>query len=187
MLPRRYVISLLAVATLLAGCAGLQKSSDGGFVPLFDGQTFAGWEGNLDVFRIEDGAIVGGSLKQAVAHNDFLCTRQDYGDFELRLQVKLLGEQANAGIQIRTRRVPDHYEVSGYQADMGQQYWGCLYDESRRNKVLAGVEKEQAAYELYASAAGIGIQRHSKGMNMWLYDLWLVEYLVDQIDGGDER
>jgi hypothetical protein len=27
--------------------------------------------------------------------------------------------------------------MSGYQADMGQQYWGCLYDESRRNKILA--------------------------------------------------
>jgi poly(3-hydroxybutyrate) depolymerase len=26
--------------------------------------------------------------------------------------------------------------MSGYQADIGQQYWGCLYDESRRNKVL---------------------------------------------------
>lgn len=30
------------------------------------------------------------------------------------------------------------HEVIGYQADMGQQYWGCLYDESRRKKVLAG-------------------------------------------------
>jgi hypothetical protein len=27
--------------------------------------------------------------------------------------------------------------VSGYQADIGQQYWGCLYDESRRKRVLA--------------------------------------------------
>ena len=24
--------------------------------------------------------------------------------------------------------------MSGYQADIGQNYWGCLYDESRRNK-----------------------------------------------------
>src|SRR5205823_701554 len=32
-------------------------------------------------------------------------------------------------------RVPGH-EMSGYQADVGQQYWGCLYDESRRNQVL---------------------------------------------------
>ena len=177
MLPRRYVISLLAVATLLAGCAGLQKSSDGGFVPLFDGQTFAGWEGNLDIFRIEDGAIVGGSLKQAVAHNDFLCTRQDYGDFELRLQVKLLGEQANAGIQIRTRRVPDHYEVSGYQADMGQQYWGCLYDESRRNKVLAGVEKEQAAKLVRANNWNDYVIRcEGDRIQLWLNGTQTVDY-----------
>jgi len=27
--------------------------------------------------------------------------------------------------------------MSGYQADIGEGYWGCLYDESRRNKVLA--------------------------------------------------
>ena len=26
--------------------------------------------------------------------------------------------------------------MSGYQADIGEKYWGCLYDESRRNKVL---------------------------------------------------
>ena len=28
--------------------------------------------------------------------------------------------------------------MSGYQADIGEpEWWGCLYDESRRNKVLA--------------------------------------------------
>ena len=32
-------------------------------------------------------------------------------------------------------RVPGT-EMSGYQADIGEDYWGCLYDESRRNKVL---------------------------------------------------
>ena len=32
--------------------------------------------------------------------------------------------------------------VSGFQADVGQDYWGALYDESRRNKVLAGPAKE---------------------------------------------
>ena len=26
--------------------------------------------------------------------------------------------------------------MSGYQADIGDGFWGCLYDESRRNKVL---------------------------------------------------
>jgi hypothetical protein len=26
--------------------------------------------------------------------------------------------------------------MSGYQADLGDKYWGSLYDESRRNKTL---------------------------------------------------
>ncbi|MEN6427234.1 MAG: family 16 glycoside hydrolase [Phycisphaerales bacterium] len=116
----------------------LQQGNSSG-VSLFDGRTFTGWEGNLDWFRIEDGAIVAGSLEKAAPRNEFLCTTKTYRDFELRLQVRLLGDlaQANAGIQLRSRRIPNHNEVSGYQADMGQQYWGCLYDESRRNKVLA--------------------------------------------------
>ncbi len=115
---------------------------------LFDGKTFDGWEGNLDYFRIEDGAIVAGSLSKRTPRNEFLSTKKAYGNFELRLKVKLLGDpkSANAGIQIRSRRVPNSSEMSGYQADMGQQYWGCLYDESRRNRVLvqadaAGVRK----------------------------------------------
>jgi hypothetical protein len=108
-------------------------------VALFDGRTFYGWEGNLDYFRIEDGAIVAGSLAKATPRNEFLSTKQVYGDFELRLKVKLLGDpaRANAGIQLRSRRIPNDSEMIGYQADMGQQYWGCLYDESRRRKVLA--------------------------------------------------
>lgn len=104
---------------------------------LFDGKSFDGWEGNLDIFRIEDGAIVGGSLKKDVARNEFLCTKKEYGDFELTLKFKLLGKGANAGVQIRTKRIPNHHEVSGYQADLGDGYWGALYDESRRNKILA--------------------------------------------------
>ena len=58
------------------------------------------------------------------------------------MKCKLLGKTANGGIQIRSRRVPHHYEVSGYQADMAEQYWGNLYDESRRDKTLAGPSTE---------------------------------------------
>ena len=113
--------------------------------PLFDGKTFAGWEGNLKSFRIADGAVVGGTMKARIPRNEFLCTKKDYADFELRLKVKLTGGKGNAGIQFRTRRVPNHHEVSGYQADMGIQWWGCLYDESRRRKVLAGADKAALA------------------------------------------
>lgn len=104
---------------------------------LFDGKSFAGWEGNLKVFRIEDGAIVGGSMKAALPNNEFLCTTKRYSDFVLRAKFKVTGERVNAGIQFRSERIPNNFEVMGYQADVGQNYWGSLYDESRRKRTLA--------------------------------------------------
>lgn len=132
----------LCIWSALTVPAFSQGSKEAKPVPIFDGKTFAGWEGNLAIFRIEDGAIVGGSLKDKIARNEFLCTTKDYGDFELRLTFKLLGgEAANAGVQFRTTRIPNNHEVSGYQADMGAGWWGALYDESRRKKVLKGPDQ----------------------------------------------
>lgn len=133
------------IATCLGFASCVATAAEEGFAPLFDGKTFDGWEGNLQSFRIEEGAIVGGSLKARVPHNDFLCTTKEYGDFELRLKFRLLGQGANGGVQIRSHRVPNHHEVSGYQADMADGYWGCLYDESRRNKILAGPPSAERA------------------------------------------
>jgi len=106
---------------------------------LFDGKSFQGWEGDTDkTFRIQEGAVVAGSLSAKVPRNEFLCTRKSYKNFVLRVKFKLLGTGANAGVQIRSKRIPNHHEVIGYQADMGDpEWWGCLYDESRRKKVLA--------------------------------------------------
>jgi hypothetical protein len=112
---------------------------------LFDGKSFDGWEGDTaKTWKIEDGAIVGGSLETVVPRNEFLCTKTSYENFELKIKFKLVGDKAkaNAGVQFRTKRIPNHHEVSGYQADVGQDYWGALYDESRRNKVLARPTKE---------------------------------------------
>ncbi|MHC4720476.1 MAG: 3-keto-disaccharide hydrolase, partial [Planctomycetota bacterium] len=128
--------------------------------------SFAGWEGNLDLFRIEDGAIVGGTLNQKIPRNEFLCTLRQFSDFELRLKVKLLGENANAGIQIRSRRIPNNHEMIGYQADMGQHYWGCLYDESRRRKILANVNRQELDK----------IRCEGKRVQLWINDYQTVDY-----------
>ena len=127
-----YVVALATAVNPATAVAQAPRASTP--VPLFDGSTFIGWEGNLKLFRIQDGAIVGGTLEEKIVRNEFLCTTKTYRDFELRLKVRLLGgDKANAGIQFRTSRIPDHHEVSGYQADMGTGWWGALYDESRRN------------------------------------------------------
>ena len=86
-------------------------------LPLFDGKSFAGWEGNLQAFRVQDGAIVGGRLDKPVPRNEYLCTTKTYRDFELRLKFKLLGENVNAGVQFRSERVPGSSEMIGYQVD----------------------------------------------------------------------
>ncbi len=136
-----------SMGVLLVGVVVLGLPSIGlaEYKPLFDGKTLAGWEGETEkTWRVEEGAIVGGSLDTLVPRNEFLCTTKTYGDFELKVKFKLLGDRklANAGVQIRTKRIPKHHEVIGYQADIGQQYWGALYDESRRNKILAGPTRE---------------------------------------------
>ncbi len=148
-------------------------------VLLFDGKTFDGWEGNTDWFRIEDGAIVGGSLEKRIPRNEFLCTTTEYSDFELRLKVKLLGDpaQANGGIQIRSRRVPNHHEMIGYQADMGQQYWGCLYDESRRNRILAQPDPElRRRIARHGQWNDYVVRCEGRRVRLWLNGVQTVDY-----------
>src|SRR5262245_44560123 len=130
------ILSACFVILALTSLAQAQRTN---VIRLFDGKTLAGWEGNLKSFRIDGNAIVGGTMKDKIPRNEFLCTTKEYGDFVLRLKFKLLGDpaKANAGIQFRSRRIPNDTEVIGYQADLGQNYYGALYDESRRKKVLA--------------------------------------------------
>ena len=72
----------------------------------------------------------------------FLCTTRDYADFRLSARFRLVGgEDANTGIQIRTRRLDAATEVSGYQADAGQGFWGNLYDEGRRKEKLVRADQ----------------------------------------------
>ena len=117
-------------------------------VPIFDGKTFKGWEGDTNkTWRIAQGALVGGSLKETVPHNEFICTTRGYTNFVLRLKFKLAGTEGfiNGGVQVRSKHVENPpYELSGYQVDMGDpDWWGCLYDESRRNKVVAKSDKAE--------------------------------------------
>ena len=133
--------NLLCLTGIVLGQVVAPESK--GDLALFDGRSFAGWEGNLQWFRIENEAIVGGSLSRKIPRNEFLCTQREFGDFDLKLKVKLEAGKGNAGIQIRSRRIPDHHEVIGYQADMGQVYWGALYDESRRREILAQPDPEE--------------------------------------------
>jgi len=140
------IISFLAVAVAMGGVSADDFSDQS--LPLFDGKSLVGWEGNGYWFRVEEGAIVAGRLEEKIPHNEFLCTTQNYDDFDLRLEAKLVGDGKNAGIQFRSKRVPNSSEVSGYQADIGtmgeRSIWGALYDESRRRIMLVETDQDLA-------------------------------------------
>lgn len=113
---------------------------------IFDGKTFQGWVGDTNkTWKIKDGAFVGGSLEAKVPRNEFVRTTQSYTNFILRLKCKLLGKSGfvNGGVQVRSKpaTTPPN-EMIGYQADIGEGWWGALYDETRRNKVLIKPEPD---------------------------------------------
>jgi hypothetical protein len=150
-------------------------------VSLFDGKTFAGWEGNIDsVWRIEEGALVAGSLTKKQEKNDFLVTVKEYGDFDLSLKWKLEGTEGfvNGGVQFRSQRIPDHHEVIGYQADLGAGYDGALYDESRRKKMLAQPDKETLAKAQKPLGEWNDYRVRAEGprIQIWLNGILTVDY-----------
>lgn len=149
-------------------------------ISLFDGKTFTGWEGDTNkTWRIENGEIVAGDVTKQQPRNEFLATVKRYENFELRLKLKLSGTEGfvNAGVQFRTERIPNHHEVSGFQADFGAGYDGALYDESRRNKVLAKPDAETLAK---ASKPGewndYRIRVEGDHIQLWLNGVQTVDY-----------
>jgi hypothetical protein len=129
-------LALLVGAVVMAA----QESKEEGFVPLFNGKDLTGWEGDAKLWIIENGVLIGRS--PGIGYNDFLATTKTYGDFILRFQIRLVDNKGNSGMQFRSKRVANSHEVSGYQADIAPGWWGKLYDEARRNRVLAGPKEE---------------------------------------------
>lgn len=134
--------STIAFALVLSVAALAQAE-----VLLSNGKTFAGWMGDTNkTWRIEDGAFVGGKAGTRVPRNEFLRTTRDFTNFVLHVKFKLVGTEGfvNGGVQIRSQPAKNPpNEMVGYQCDLGEGWWGALYDESRRNKVL--VKPSEAA------------------------------------------
>ena len=95
----------------------------------FNGRDLAGWEGDPALWSVEGGEIVGKTL--GLKRNAFLRSTMLAGDFRLAVDVKLVNNQGNSGIQFRSEPLPDG-EMKGDQADVGPGWWGKLYEENGR-------------------------------------------------------
>ena len=133
------MIKIITLAALLLSCAVIpaqvtREEEKELFRPLFNGRNLDGWEGDPRLWRVRDQMIVGSTEGVTLDDNSFLSTKQYFGDFLLRVEVKLRNH--NSGIQFRSEALPN-WVVRGYQADLAENnYWGCLYDEKGTRGIL---------------------------------------------------
>lgn len=157
----------------------LLSASLAGGQSLFDGKTLKGWvvqEKEGWMWKVKDGALIGGSLEKRIPHNTFISTEKRYMDFELTLQVKVEGKNPNAGIQIRSERIKGHHEMIGYQADVGPGWWGKLYDESRRRTVLGNWVSKEAAKAAKKGWNNYKIRCEGKRIQLWVNGVLTSDY-----------
>jgi hypothetical protein len=75
-----------------------------GFTKLWDGATFKNWEGESDVWSIEDGMLHADTTKTPGQHHiHYTGPNAVMKDFDLKVEFKISAEGANGGIQYRSR------------------------------------------------------------------------------------
>jgi hypothetical protein len=136
----------LTSLSLLVLAAGAASAGDDGFRPIFDGKSLEGWDGNTEVWRVENGAIVGQTTaEKPTKGNTFLVWRKgEPSDFELVLEFRMTG--GNSGIQVRSFENPAEWGkwvIGGYQADIdsGNTFTGALYGERYRGMLAERGQK----------------------------------------------
>ena len=107
---------LLLLSLLLTSFASAQD----GFKPLFNGKDLTGWDGNPELWSVEDGCITGKTTgPEQLAYNQFLIWRGGkVKNFELHAKIKETGN--NTGIQYRSKELPENgkWSIGGYQCDI---------------------------------------------------------------------
>ena len=116
------------------------KPQGKGWVSLFDGKTLKGWIGEKDYWQVRDGAIVG-DKRGSTPHHHYMFSDKDYSDFECHIDVKLVGYNSGVCARIHPK---DFDDVPGYQVDMAEGYWGCLWDEHHRQKKIVDYPQSEA-------------------------------------------
>ena len=145
----RHLVALCVVVGLVAAVLAADEKAAGekfelpkpgadGKIAIFNGKDLTGWSGDTEVWQVEEGELVGRSVK-GLKQNNFLKSRFEVSDFRLVFEVKLTPNSANSGVQFRSVPWQGH-EMKGYQADIGQGWWGKLYEESAR--ALKVLEKQ---------------------------------------------
>jgi hypothetical protein len=168
---------IIPVCLLFVSIATVQAADEPQWI--FNEKDLSGWEGDPNIWSVEDGAIVGRTKADApIKNNTFLIWKDgELGDFRLTLEYRIEG--GNSGVQYRSKVVdPDKWIVGGYQADIDSKpvYTGILYDErgrgilaNRGERVTIGRDGKPAASR-FADADELMKSVKSDGWNEYVIE-----------------
>ena len=177
-----------------ASTARNDQPANSGWIQLFDGKTLNGWVHMNGAHRItvEDGAIVGRTVESSASMNSFLCSLQEFDDFELELET-YIDPIINSGIQIRTKVRPvagtgPSFEstagrVNGPQVEIrryykGQPTTGTLYGEALGTGWLSSQQKIDAGHEHYVPEGWNKLRIVAKGPRIQAY---VNDHLIEDV------
>ena len=134
-LTTKFSLIALTFLVCLAPTASAEEK-----IKLFNGKDLDGWKGNMEVWSVQDGMIVGSSVGKELKTNTFLVWQGgEPSDFRLTFKARLEGEN-NSGVQYRSKvDSTETWEVVGYQADIHSkpEYTFMLYGEGTGRSIIA--------------------------------------------------
>jgi hypothetical protein len=168
-----------------------EEEKAAGWKLLFDGKTTEGWRGYKrdDMppgWKVIDGALVrvsGGAGGKGAGGGDDIITTEQYGDFELALEWKIVDRAGNSGLVLRA----SEDAVTSWHTGPEMQILDNAAYPGRDVRQLAG-----ACYDLYAPPKDVSKPRGewnavrvvAKGPHIehWLNGVKLVEYELGSDD-----
>ena len=118
------------------------------WIELFDGKSLDGWVhmNGSHQYSVEDGAIIGRTYPWS--QNSFLCTVNQFADFELELEV-IVDDTTNQGVQFRSRVRPNAI------GDRPWQVAGRVWGPQLEIRQFQGMDKPTTGF-IYGEAMGRG-------------------------------
>jgi len=181
------------VAVLLVSMS-VAAAEEEEFKPLFDGKTLDGWTVNClpkdrqfarEAWTVDRGTLLANTIGHKEHFYILLATREEYGDFVLRLRFQApRGVTGNSGIQIRSRYNPKTGWMEGPQIDIdppNPRLIGKLWNEGPgkhrwlSNEPIEGLkffysDEGDGWNDLEISAQGMRIRSVLNGVTVVDYD-----------------
>lgn len=181
----RFYASLLVTIGL-----AVPAIAEDGYESLFNGKDLTGWNGNPELWSVEDGVITGKTNgPEHLKYNQFLVWQGgEVADFEFKVDFRVQGNN-NSGVQYRSQEMPEvgKWSIGGYQADIhgNANYTGMLYDERGRGIIAQRGQKVVVDNDGKKNATQLDVSVEPIDIAQW-HELTIVcrgNHLIHKIDG----